>query len=97
MPLDMIPRTVLEYYTTLPSKDAWNGPWITILTTLFPSTQGYMVSPQRRLPNDPESHIPDLIIEVVKITLSTPITFRTVLIVEIKDSELWQSGIGALE
>jgi hypothetical protein len=38
-----------------------------ILTTLFPSTQGYIVTPQHRLPDDPESHIPDLIIEVVKL------------------------------
>ncbi|KAF8554795.1 hypothetical protein OG21DRAFT_1603252 [Imleria badia] len=98
MPLDMITRTVLEYYTAHPpaTEDVWYGPWTTILTTLFPSTQGYIVTPQRRLPNDPESHIPDFVIEVVKLS-TPPITFRTVLIVKIKNSQHWQSGIGALE
>ena len=62
-------------------------------------TQGYIVTPQGRLPDDPESHtIPDfkIIIEVVKLS-TPPITFRTVLIVKIKSSQHWQSGIGALE
>ena len=63
----MITRTVLEYYTAHPpaTEDVWYSPWTTILTTLFPSTQGYIVTPQRRLPDDPESHIPDFVIEVV--------------------------------
>ncbi len=57
--------------------------WITILTTLFPSAQGYIVTLQRRLPDDPECHIPDFIIEVVKLS-AAPLTFGTVLIVKIK-------------
>ena len=44
-----------------------------------PPTQGYIVSPQRRLP---ESHIPDFI-EVVKMFMGS-FTFQTVLIVKIK-------------
>jgi hypothetical protein len=98
MPFDMTTRTVLEYYTAHPpaTEDLWYGPWTTILTTLFPSTQGYIVTPQRRLPDDIESHFPDFIIEVVKLS-TPPLTFRTVLIVEIKNSQHWQSGIRALE
>jgi hypothetical protein len=99
MPLEVITRTLLEYYTAHPpaaTEDVWYSPWITILTTLFPDTQGYMVTPQRRLPDNPKSHIPDLIIKVVKVSMP-PITLRTVLIVEIKNSQHWQSGIGAQE
>ncbi|KAF8223936.1 hypothetical protein L208DRAFT_1411116 [Tricholoma matsutake] len=98
MPFDIVTRTVLEYYTTNPpaTEDVWYGPWTTILTTLFPSTQGYIVTPQRRLPDDPESHIPDFIIEVVKMA-TAPLTFRSVLIVEIKNSQHWESGIPALQ
>jgi hypothetical protein len=98
MPFDIITRTVLEYYTAHPpaTKDVWYGPWTTILTTLFPSTQGYLVAPQRRPPDDSESHIPDFIIEVVKLS-TPPLTFRCVLIVEVKNSQHWQTGIGALE
>jgi len=66
MPFDIVTRTVLEYYTTNPpaTEDVWYGPWNTILTTLFPSAQGYIVTPQRRLPDGPQNHIPDFIIEV---------------------------------
>lgn len=100
MPFDVITRTALEYYTAHPpaTEDVWYGPWIAILTTLFPSTQGYIVTPQRRLPpppdDDAESHIPDLVIEVVTLSLrlstAAPparpggLTFRTVLIVKVK-------------
>jgi hypothetical protein len=98
MPFDVITRTVLEHYTVHPpaTEDVWYGPWTTILTTLFPSTQGYIVTPQRRLPDDPESYIPDLIIEVVKL-IPSPLTFRTVLVVKVKNTQHWQSGIPALE
>jgi hypothetical protein len=59
-----------------------------------------IVTPQCRLPpledDDPESHIPDLIFEVVKLSMIlrarglTGLTFRTVLIVKIKRSQHWQ-------
>jgi hypothetical protein len=98
MPFDIVTRTVLEYYTTNPpaTEDVWYGPWNTILTTLFPSAQGYIVTPQRRLPDDPESHIPDFIIEVVKMS-TAPLTFRSVLIAKIKNSQHWEYGIPALQ
>ncbi|KAH9981113.1 hypothetical protein BGW80DRAFT_309315 [Lactifluus volemus] len=66
MPFDIVTRTVLEYYTTNhPATEyVWYGPW----NNPFPSAQGYIVTPQRRLPDDPESHIPDFIIEVVKMS-----------------------------
>ena len=49
-----------------------------------------------RLPDDPETHIPDFIIEVVKLSTG-PLTFRTVLILKIKNSQHWQSRIQAIQ
>ena len=97
MSFDVVTRTVLEYYTMHPpaTKDVWYGPWNTILTSLFPSTEGYIVTPQRHPPDDSDSHIPDFIIQVVKLS-TAPLIFRTVLIVEIKNSQRWESGIPAL-
>jgi hypothetical protein len=85
MPFDAITCTVLEYCTAHPPapEDSWYGIWITILTTLFPSAQGYIVTPQRPLTDEPFCHIPDFIIEVVKLSVA-PLTFRTVLIMKIK-------------
>ena len=98
MPFGVTTRSVLEYYTAHPppTEDAWYGPWNAILTTLFPSTQGYVITPQRRIPDDSESHIPDFVIEVVKLS-TPPLTFRTVLIVKVKNTQHWPNGIGSLE
>jgi hypothetical protein len=101
MPFDAVTRAVLEHFTTNPpaAEDAWYGPWISILTALFPTTQGYIVTPQRRIPDDPQgpqSHIPDFVIEVVKMA-TAPLIFRTVLIVKIKNSQHWEYEIPALE
>jgi hypothetical protein len=82
MPFDIVTRTVLEYW-----------PWTTILTFLFPSTEGYIVTPQRRLPDDSDSHF---VVGVVKLS-TAPLIFRTVLVVEIKNSQHWENGIPALE
>jgi hypothetical protein len=49
-----------------------------------------------RIPEDNESHIPDFVIEVVRL-ISSPIQFRTVLIVEVKNSQHWEAGIPSLE
>lgn len=97
MPFDAMTRTLLECYTkrSPATEDEWYGPWTAILTTLFPPTQGYFVTPHRRPPYDAESHIPGLTIEVVK--LSTSLTLRCVLIVKVKNSQHWQAGIGAFE
>ncbi|KAG8954845.1 hypothetical protein FRC04_010328 [Tulasnella sp. 424] len=98
MPFDLVTRTVLQHYTEHPpaTEDVWYGPWTAILTTLFPVTQSYLVTPQRRIPEGSESHIPDFVIEVVQLT-TPPVTFRTVLIVKVKNSQHWTSGILALE
>jgi hypothetical protein len=63
------------------------------LTTLFPTSQGYIVTPQRRIPKDTESHISDFVIEVKKL-IAPPFQFRTVLV---KNSQHWQAGIPSLE
>ena len=75
---DIVTRTVLQHYTVNPpsTEDHWYGPWTSILTTLFPTPQGYIVTPQRRIPEDSESHIPDFIIEVVRL-ISSPIQFSS--------------------
>ena len=98
MPFDVITRSVLEYYTAHPprTEDVWYGPWNVILMTLFPATQGYIVTPQCRVPDDSGSYIPDFVIEVVKLSMP-PLTFRTVLIVEFKNTQHWPNGIGSLE
>ena len=44
-------RDLIERYTENPQEaigDGWFGPWNAILTTLFPSAQGYIVTPHRR-------------------------------------------------
>lgn len=100
MSFDIATRTLLEHYTIHPppSEDMWYGPWNTILTTLFPAGQGYIITPQRRIIEDNETkpYIPDFIIEVLKLS-TPPLTFRTVLIVKIKNTEHWPNGIPALE
>ena len=81
-------RTVLEHYTAHPPaiEDIWFGPWTAtgILTTLFPTSQEYIVTPQRRVQEDPESYIPDFIIEVAKMSTAPALTFRTVLVLQVK-------------
>jgi hypothetical protein len=98
MAFGAIIRAVLEEYTAFPpeTQDAWYGPWISILTTLFPSVQGYVVTPQHRLTlEDDQSHIRDFVIEVVKLNLSAPpLMFRTVLIVKIRNTQHGHSELG---
>ena len=95
---DPILRTVLEHYaTTRPStEDHWYGPWISILTTLFPTSQGYLILPQRRITEDSQSPIRDFVIEVAKLTTS-PFQLRTVLVVKARNNQHWQAGIPRLE
>jgi hypothetical protein len=52
-----------------------------------------VVNPHRRPSGN--SHIPA--IEILKLTSSSPVTFRTVLVVEVKNTNQWQTGIPALE
>ena len=72
--------------------------WTAILTALFPVNKGYLVTPQRSIisEEDNTSTILDFVIEVSKITTS-PLDKRTVLIVEIKNTQHWPSRILALE
>jgi len=85
---DPILRTVLEHYaTTRPStEDHWYGPWISILTTLFPTSQGYLILPQRRITEDSQSPIHDFVIEVAKLATS-PFQLRTVLVVKARNNQ----------
>ena len=91
MGFDHSTRNLLEKYTARdPSQTSWSGPWTSLLSTLFPASQGYIVAPQRR--RDPSS---DFILEVAKDTYPAD-GLRTVLIVEIKDPCSWNHGIPVL-
>ncbi|KAJ7791905.1 hypothetical protein B0H14DRAFT_2624558 [Mycena olivaceomarginata] len=92
MPFSTSTVTVLKHFTAHPpaTEDKWYGPWNSILKALFRDEDNYIVTPQQRIPDDSESHIPDFVSEVVKMTPAagnTDVTFRTVLIVEIKNSQ----------
>ncbi|KAJ6590376.1 hypothetical protein B0H10DRAFT_1961061 [Mycena sp. CBHHK59/15] len=98
---------VLKHFTAHPpaTADRWHmlPPcphfclMLFILKALFPEDADFIVTPQQRIPDDSESHIPDLVIEVVKLTQAADVTFRTVLIVKIKNSQHWPRGIPALD
>jgi len=92
MPFDITTRTLLEYYTNHPPRtvDIWYGPWNTILTTLFPSSKGYVVIPQRHKAEISQINKFDSFLEVAKLS-TPPVTLRTVLIVEFKNSQYWDS------
>lgn len=90
---------LLEHYSNNrpPTEDAWYGPWNSILTTLFPSSQNYVVVPQRLIvAEDNVSRIPDFVMEVLQLS-TPPLTMRTVLIVEVKNTHWWPEGINGLE
>ncbi len=90
---DIATCTLLQQCTTSPpSNEYLSGAWTSILFTLFPRSD-YVLSPHRR-----RNHVSDLVIEVLKlITLTPSLQFRTVLIVEIKNSQGWEAGIPSLE
>jgi hypothetical protein len=97
MGFDVLTRTLLENYSIRAPHfvDVWYGPWNTILTTLFPTSQGYVVTPRRRVEDVSTLQIPDLIIEVTKVALPS-LTPRAVLIFEMKNSQHWDHGVEAL-
>ena len=87
---------VLEEYSIRPptNEDLWLGPWLTILTTLFPDADNYLVSPQIKTYSErgATKGLPDLILEVAK-RVDQPFGLRTVLIVEIKNPHHWPDGV----
>jgi len=87
---------ILQEYSIHPpeNQDLWLGPWLTILTILFPPTDDYVVSPQIKTYNERGAvgGRPDLVIEVAKYT-SQPFALRTILIVEIKNAQHWPDGV----
>src|SRR5258707_15494389 len=85
---------VLEEYSIRPPKNEnlWLGPWLTILTTLFPA-DNYLVSTQIKTYSERDAKgRPDLILEVAK-PLDQPFGLRTILIVEIKNPHHWPDGV----
>jgi hypothetical protein len=58
---------VLEEYSIHPPKnqDLWLGPWLAILTILFPPANNYLVSPQTKTYSERDA-VKDLITEVSK-------------------------------
>lgn len=92
MGFDIHTLTLMEDLTTYPPSGEcydWSGLWITVLVTLFPAPQGYTITPRRRVQDFSTQQIPDLIIEVAKITNTAPRIYRTALVVEIKDAQCW--------
>ena len=101
MPFPTLTRQVLQHYsthTTAPIESVWYGPWNTILTTLFPASDGFQVTPQRKFvdEDDHESTIPDFIIEVSRVTERGGLNFQLVLVVAIKNSQHWPDGVERL-
>ena len=72
----------------------WYGPWTTILTTLFPATDGFVVNPQLKVvdDDDDESTIPDFVIQVSKFAQPGVLNSQIVLVAEIKNSHQWPEG-----
>ncbi|KAF9520351.1 hypothetical protein BS47DRAFT_757677 [Hydnum rufescens UP504] len=99
MPFETVIRNILEHCTshTPATADRWYGSWNGILGTLFTPDQGYAVAPRGCLHDDSEGGIPGSIFEVVKLSPDDPTTFRTILIAEIQNTQLWESGIPALQ
>jgi hypothetical protein len=87
---------MLQHYTDNPphSVAAWYGPWNTILATLFPSNQGYVIIPQLAgVAEGLQSPVPDFSIAVAKMS-KRPRRFRIVLVVKIRGSAYWESDEG---
>ena len=99
MTFDEVTCKLLAYYTAHPPgmADQWYGLWNTILTTLFPPTAGYVVTPQRKdyIEHSALNHIPDFIMEVMKVD-ELNLNMRVVLIFEIKNSQPSISFFGNL-
>ncbi|KAH9007826.1 hypothetical protein EDB84DRAFT_1447294 [Lactarius hengduanensis] len=92
--------TFLQGFTANPSADPlsdenrWTGAWNAILNALFPFSQGYFITPYRRL-----NQWSALMIEVAKSTDPDPDQLRALLVVGIKNGHRqdWQAGIPSLE
>jgi hypothetical protein len=74
------------------TEDKWYGPWADILNHLFPSSQGYEITPQFHV-TDPDNStyvVPNFVIRAGRIdgdvNLEESLASRTVLLVEIKSS-----------
>ena len=94
-------RTVLEhYYLPTCHRGYLVWPMDRHPHNPLPDFSGYIVAPQRRVQEDPESYIPDFIIEVAKMSTTPPppLTVRTVLVLQVKNNQRWQkAGMEALE
>src|ERR1700742_3179296 len=98
MPFTEQTKDTLQFFTQNEpiGESVWYGPWTTILTTIFPADEGFMVTPQLHVHEMPATYkIPDFIIQVKRVfgpTASIPKKFRTVLIVEVKPPVHWAEG-----
>ncbi|KAI9566363.1 hypothetical protein HD554DRAFT_2117546 [Boletus coccyginus] len=86
----------IHLYSVNPPKnqDLWLGPWLTILTILFPPADNYLVSPQIKTYSEKDvvKGLPNLILEVVKPADQPFFALQTILIVEIKNTHHWPNG-----
>ena len=77
------------------SESMWYGPWIGILTSLFPTSDGFFVTPQKVILSRARQ-IPDFVMEVTRVKTPSNVV-QAVLIVEIKNTLLWPSVIPRLD
>lgn len=79
------------------NESRWYGPWIALLGQVFPPAQGYIVRPQMTSADSVGlEHKLDFVLELVKI-VSPPFEARTVLIVEIKNTNRWPKDINRVD
>ena len=93
----IICATLEQLATSYPRDERFNdfyGIWQSILSHLFPPSQGYGFGPLSRVAKD--DHTPYLAYEVVKL-IALPANIRTVLVVAIMDGPDWRAYIPSLE
>ena len=92
MPLPDLTRHILEHTIHQPRTErVWYGPWSSILTTLFPSTEGFLVAPNQKFIEEDENEF-TISFEVSKRVQPGDLKLQIVLIVEIKNSHQWPGG-----
>lgn len=100
MGFDKTTCAVLDYYTNKHAPyvpEGYYGPWIAILTSLFPPSNGYIVYPYLCSYNTGERQEPELTFRVAIIRNDPKYAQRTVLLVQSRARYRWPDGKEAFE